>query len=103
MVKNNKLVRDNIPDIIIKAGKKPAYHVIKDDKEYLNQLLLKLIEEANEVKADPSKEELADVMEVVLAIADYLKLDIKDIEDYRKIKQTKNGAFKKRLLLESTS
>jgi predicted house-cleaning noncanonical NTP pyrophosphatase (MazG superfamily) len=103
MTKNNKLVRDNIPDIIIKAGKSPIYHVIKEDKEYLNQLLIKLIEEANEVKDNPSKEELADVMEVVLAIAEYLKLDIKAVEEYRKLKSNKNGAFKKRYFLESVN
>ncbi|MCK5157946.1 MAG: nucleoside triphosphate pyrophosphohydrolase [Candidatus Heimdallarchaeota archaeon] len=44
----NKLVRDNIPTIITKQGKKPVTKKIVNDKEYLEYLGKKLIEESME-------------------------------------------------------
>jgi len=101
MTKNNKLVRDKIPEIIIKSGKTPKYYVIKNDEQYIDELIKKLLEEANEVKENPSIEELADVLEVVIAIANYLKVSFKEVERYRQKKSKSNGAFKKQLFLES--
>ena len=40
----NKLVRDNIPEIMIKNGAKPVTKILSDD-EYLNELNKKLQEE----------------------------------------------------------
>jgi len=55
----NKLVRDKIPKIIEKSGKKAVIY-IADDKEYLKKLYEKLLEEIGEFKENPSPEELAD-------------------------------------------
>ncbi len=60
----NKLVRDNIPDIIRKNGEIPCISILDDDK-YLDELKTKLIEETNEFIESEELMELADILEVV--------------------------------------
>ena len=49
----NKLVRDNIPDIIKENGEEPIYRVLNED-EYWEYLLLKDNEELEEVRSASS-------------------------------------------------
>ena len=101
----NKLIRDNIDDIIINNGKNEVPHVrILSPKEYKIELLKKLDEELMELKEailsgsiDDITEESADVIEVIRAInGDDLDLVINKLEDKRK----KRGGFSKRKYLE---
>ncbi|MBV1822093.1 nucleoside triphosphate pyrophosphohydrolase, partial [Bacteroidales bacterium MSK.15.36] len=63
----NKLVRDNIPEIIEKDGKK--FDIRYAHKEELISLLeAKLQEEAKEFFEDKNLEELADLMEVIFGL-----------------------------------
>ena len=64
----NKLIRDNISDIIKADGRVPVVTVLSDDK-YINALNTKLQEEVNEYLADNSLDEICDILEVVYAIA----------------------------------
>ena len=68
---HNKLVRDNIPEIINRSGRIANYHVIDNDADFEKALMAKLIEEANELlfaeTEDETVEELADIV-TVLAI-----------------------------------
>ena len=64
----NKLVRDNIPDIIRKNGEIPCISILDDDK-YLDELKTKLIEETNEFIESEELMELADILEVVEYLA----------------------------------
>ena len=96
----NKLVRDNIPEIMIKNGAKPVTKILSDE-EYLNELNKKLQEELTEYLLDGNIEELADLEEVLLAI---LKLKNISLEEFNKIrieKVNKRGAFDKKIFLES--
>jgi len=100
----NKLVRDNIPDIIpIKHNKKAITH-IADDDEYHQKLCDKLKEETAEYlsESDHKKcvEELTDILEVVYALARYHHITRNELEQLRKEKLHKNGAFKNRVILE---
>ncbi len=101
----NKLVRDNIPDII-KSNNEIAETKILSDKEYAKELNRKLLEEANEVinaKTDDGlKEELADLYEVMLAKLKLINSNIKEIEKISTIKRNKRGSFDKRIFLIST-
>jgi len=63
----NKLVRDNIPEIMIKNGAKPVTRILTEE-EYLKELNKKLLEEVNEYLESGSIEELADIEEVIIAI-----------------------------------
>ena len=98
MKKYNKLVRDNIINIIEKNNKKANFH-IANNNEYFQYLTLKLDEEIKEFKEDYSIEELADVIEVIESLK---KLEqYKDVEKIRLEKKKKNGSFDKRIILEN--
>ena len=101
----NKLVRDKIPEIIIKNGDTPETQIL-DDETYLKRLNEKLLEECNEyISAENSAEkaeELADVLEVLYAIIDVQGLQKDEIEAIREQKKEKRGAFKDKILLVST-
>ena len=98
--KYNKLVRDNIVNIINSKGNKANYRVL-DDKEYLDELNKKLIEEANEFIEENSVEELGDVMEVIESIMKVKDISWDEVREAQNIKREKNGGFKDRLYLES--
>jgi len=98
-MKYNKLVRDNIPEIIKKDNKTPITH-IADDKEYWSKLKDKLEEEVDEFLKESTEEELADILEVIYAICDYKKIDKEELEKIRKKKSEKRGSFKKKIILD---
>ena len=97
---HNKLVRDKIPEICVANGEKAVTRVL-DDKEYLAELIKKLGEEYEEFKADVSVEELADLQEVILALADAIATR-QDLEKVRAAKAAERGTFKRRIFLERT-
>jgi len=99
MKKYNKLVRDKIPEIIQARGQTPVVRTL-DNKEYLKQLLEKLFEEVDEFDEDHTVEEMADILEVLMALADTLGIKQSDLETMRKRKAAARGAFKKRIFLE---
>lgn len=94
-----KLVRDKIPEIIAKDGKRPITH-IASKKEYWRRLLEKLEEEVKEFKKGPNKEELADILEIIYAIADYKGIKKNVLGTIRKKKAKERGTFKKRIIWE---
>ncbi len=97
---HHKLVRDNIPTIIKQQHKTPITH-IADEKEYHQELHKKLQEEVNEFFNDKTVEELADILEVVYALARHkFHITPRELELLRKEKATKRGRFKKRIILE---
>ncbi len=101
MPKNyNKLVRDKIPAIIAGKGGSATTHVL-DDSEYLQALVAKLAEECAEFTEALTLEELADVQEVVLALADTLATRT-ELEQTRAAKAKARGAFTQKIFLEST-
>lgn len=94
----NKLIRSKLPSRMIQEGV-----VIKskklDDQEYLFYLKQKLLEEASEVvdTETPSDltRELADVLEVIFAIAAANNISLETIENERLKKLEINGKFAK--------
>jgi len=99
MKKYNKLVRDKIPEIISAKGKVAFTH-IADGGEYFDKLKDKLREEVDEFISEPSCEELADVLEVVEAIAYHKGYDRKEIERVKVRKRNGRGGFRERIILE---
>ena len=95
----NKLVRDNIPAIIIAEGRKPVVRVL-NNVEYLDALNKKLLEEINGYISDNCFDELCDILEVAYAIAKAKGYSDDDIESHRNNKSAKNGAFEKKFYLE---
>ena len=100
-MKYNKLVRDKIPEYILKKGGNPITH-IADDIEYWQKLKEKLIEEMEEFKKDENIEEFADLLEVIDAIADYKKFDRDEVEKARSKKAAERGRFKDKIILDES-
>ena len=95
----NKLVRDNIPEIMIENGATPVTRILTDE-EYLIELNKKLLEEVNEYLESENIEEIADIEEVLLAILNIKGNTRDNLEEIRKTKVLKRGAFNKKIFLE---
>lgn len=99
MKRYDKLVRDNIPEIMISRGCKPVTRILNNE-EYLSELNKKLLEEVNEYLNDNNIEELADIKEVFLAILKAKDISLEELENVRNDKANKRGAFDKKIYLE---
>lgn len=98
----NKLVRDNIPNIIKEKGEQPIIRIL-DNSEYKKELEKKLYEEYQEVLAASGKdriEELADMLEVITALATLESKNLDDIIEVAKEKNNKRGGFNKKVFLK---
>ena len=94
-----KLVRDKIPQIIQADGKSPIIRTLSEE-DYLQELDKKLNEEVAEYQSDKSIEEMADVLEVLYAICEARGHSLEELEQVRKEKSDKRGAFKERIYWE---
>ena len=102
MEKYNKLVRDKIPSIITNNGEFPVTRILNDE-EYKIELERKLYEEYQEVINSKDKdrlEELADMIEVIKALASLEGKNLQDIILIAEQKREKRGGFKDRIYLE---
>ncbi|AUS02841.1 putative house-cleaning noncanonical NTP pyrophosphatase [Vibrio phage 2.275.O._10N.286.54.E11] len=93
-----KLVRDNIPNIIMEDGKTPITKELQTDKQKRDALFKKLQEESIELKNAPPKEraeEMADILEVLGAIMLHDNIDSDEVFDIRENKAKEKGAFVK--------
>jgi predicted house-cleaning noncanonical NTP pyrophosphatase (MazG superfamily) len=100
----NKLVRDNIPRQIQAKGQLPITKTL-DQSQFIAEVKKKLIEEAQEVYTATSREELieeiADVLEVVDALASAEGITQTEINSVREQKNLEKGTFKEKIFLES--
>mgnify|MGYP003416384601 FL=1 len=95
----NKLVRDRIPEIILKDNELPSTRILNDE-EYIQELNKKLQEEVNEYLEAENIEEMVDILEVIRAILEHKGVTYEEIEEKRIKKSTKRGAFKEKIFLE---
>ena len=98
----NKLVRDKIPKIIKSNGENPIICIL-DDNKYKEELEKKLYEEYKEVIESSGTdriEELADMLEVIKALAKLENKTIDDVIEVAKKKVEKRGAFDNKVFLE---
>ena len=96
--KYNKVVRDKIPEIIAKSGKKYNLKQI-DDASFLVEIEKKLIEEVNEYSESKDIEELADLLEVIYRISELRGVNSDELDEIRKDKAKKRGIFANNLFL----
>ncbi|SDM52075.1 Predicted house-cleaning noncanonical NTP pyrophosphatase, all-alpha NTP-PPase (MazG) superfamily [Halogranum gelatinilyticum] len=99
VVEYDKLVRDDIPEIIRADGEKPETHVA-DDTEYARRLREKLVEEAEEFAESGEIEELADVVAVVDAIGENRGVGWEELERRADEKASERGGFAEGIVLE---
>ena len=106
IIQAHKLVRDNIPEIIVAEGNTPYVRELSDE-EFKTALETKLLEEAGEV-VDASRQtrkdtiqELADLQEVVLALMELHGISEEEVGKAMFYKAKTNGKFEKRIFLET--
>ncbi len=100
LTSNGKLIRDKVPQLIRARGGEPIVRTA-NAAEYRELLRAKLTEEVGEVLAADdadAPEELADVLEVVLALAADLGLNASQLEELRMAKAAKRGDFANRIV-----
>ena len=100
MVIYNKLVRDKIPAIIAAQGELPHIRILEQE-EYLHHLEAKLDEEVGEYHRDQTAEELADILEVVFALAEATGCTKEELMEIYRKKHDTRGGFEKRIYLIS--
>ncbi|MGF9964595.1 nucleoside triphosphate pyrophosphohydrolase [Bacillus rhizoplanae] len=102
----NKLVRDRIPEIIESNGKTCTTRTL-NEKEYIEAVCKKTGEELMEyMEAETPEhkiEELADLLELVNALAQHEGVTLEDVEKVRKEKAEKRGGFGERIFLIEVS
>ena len=98
----NKLVRDHIPKIIEKSGKKFTSRLLTDE-EYILDINKKMHEELAEYEAattnEDAIEELADLLELIHAAAAVYDTSFEELEKVREDKAKKRGGFDERIFL----
>jgi predicted house-cleaning noncanonical NTP pyrophosphatase (MazG superfamily) len=93
-----KLVRDRIPQIIQSKGLEPIVYSADTD-EYAARLRGKLSEEVAEfLESDSDPEELADILEVLYALAEQVGIGRQQLEKLRAAKAEERGAFADRII-----
>jgi len=99
---HHKLVRDRIPAIIAADGGQPATRIL-DRAGYEAALRAKLLEEAHEAQAAPDGQlasELADVLEVLQALAAVHDMGWEEVVSEASRKRAERGGFDQRIFLE---
>jgi len=101
-----KLVRDNIPEIIKGEGwlvKEKSLSTVR----YRLELKRKMQEEAAELASARTQEEIAtelsDILELAQCLADCYGLSQSAVKSVKKAKQKKNGSFKQQRYIEHIS
>ena len=98
--KVGKLVRDKLPKIMRDQGLRVFEHTMAD-AAFEAALRAKLIEEATEAQSAETKSdlanELADLQEVILALAGFHGLTAQDVETVRLEKRRARGGFDGRI------
>ncbi len=98
----NKLVRDRIPEIIRASGKECRTTILNED-DYKKELHAKLREESQEYAAagepEEALEELADLLEVIQALAAVHGATWEELNALRERKAQARGGFKDQVFL----
>ncbi|MDQ1343455.1 MAG: hypothetical protein QG650_174 [Patescibacteria group bacterium] len=104
----HKLVRDRIPEIIRTNGDTPSFRILENRAEFVAALAAKILEESNEAHEaalsgdrDEITKEIADVLEVLDAVAREFSISPEEIRRVQTDRREKRGGFENRIFLES--
>ena len=89
----NKLVRDKVPTAIVQGGDEAITSVLEDKEEILFALDEKLDEEVCDYQVTKEMAELADVLEVIHAIAEANGITFEELDQIRLHKRETRGGF----------
>lgn len=98
----NKLVRDNIPQVIEQTNKQFSARILSKE-EYMVEVKKKMNEELKEYQQattnEEAVEELADILELMHAAVKIHGATIEQLEEVRRAKAERIGGFEKRVFL----
>ena len=94
------MVRDRIPEIIESQGETAVTRIL-DPEEYIRCLEQKLDEEVSEYHESGELEELADILEVIFALAEAGGHPKEELLSAYQTKHEKRGGFARRIFLIS--
>lgn len=98
-----KLVRDKIPERILKSGSKPVTRILAD-AEFVAELKKKFQEELDEYIAaetpEARLEEMADLFEVITALNEAEGRSLESVMEVQQKKRAERGAFKEKIFLD---
>ena len=94
----NKLIRDKIPEMIEQNGGNAVIRQLSHE-EFVRFLEMKLDEEVGEYHRDKNAEELADILEVVYALAESIGCTREELFTCYEKKHAERGGFQKRIFL----
>lgn len=95
----NKLVRDKIPELMLKEHELPTTRILNDG-EYIQELNKKLEDEVKVYLENENIEEMVDILEVIRAILEFKGSTFEELEEKRIKKANKKGTFKEKVYLE---
>lgn len=102
----NKLVRDLIPDKIVRSGKIPVTSILSDPA-FAEALRFKIIEEGHELFHADSRDDIitesADLLELLDAILKHHGIDWDEVHSKQAAKRKESGAFNKQVMLHATA
>lgn len=100
----NKLVRDNIPDIIRAKRQECGIRTVTDIQEYQQELFKKIEEEGKSLSMVRTKEEFleecSDLLMVLDSIIEQLGITGEELREARKENRMRKGAYKKQQFLQ---
>ena len=102
VLRGGKLIRDRIPELMRARGEEPGVQTINGERLF-NALIAKLVEESEELRSAATADqiqELADMLEVIRALASHIGIDLQDLENVTASKREERGGFTKGLWLE---
>lgn len=98
----NKLVRDNMPEILRAQGGEPETRTL-DEAEFKKLIRLKLVTDAGEARVAATRDELikelADVLEIAEAIAAVEGIPMTEVTETKFKRRAVRGGFEKRIYL----
>lgn len=101
----NKLVRDKMPEIMRASGEEPNTRTLSEE-EFKKQIRLKLLADAGEARVATTRDELvkelADVLEIVEAIAAVEGVPLDDVRRAQAARRFERGGFEGRTYLVSS-
>jgi len=100
-IEYNKVIRDRIPEIIRENGNDCEVKILTDE-DFLIELEKKIGEELVEYLESREVMELADMIEVIYRVAELKGYSVDSLDNMRREKAQKRGAFNENLFLIKT-
>ena len=101
-MKYDKIVRDRIPDLILSKGDTCKTWTCSET-EAIEYLITKITEEAEEFRKSKDKNELADILEVLMYLSSKTGTLWTEVEELRRAKWIDRGGFSRNVILLESS